>query len=167
VESMRIGNKEQNGPRLPRTACETHCLIFPLSAISLCLRLSSFNQVQMPSFSLSSIVRTADTSLLLDITHVLVQNSPSDIVHIVHGNFPEDVDVLLASDLVITLLGTLDRVKISSTDIEKSAVVLHFKRYLQAVRKVDENHCRDIYPKMTCVECWPARPEHSLKRIYR
>lgn len=98
----------------------------------------------MPSFSSSSIVRTADTSLLLDITHVLVQNSPSDIVHTVRGNFPEDVDVLLTSDLVITLLGTLDRVKISSTDIEKSAVALHFKRYLQAVRKADENHYWNI-----------------------
>jgi hypothetical protein len=89
----------------------------------------------MPSFSSSSIVRTADPSLLLHVTHFLVQNTSSDIVHIVRGNMPQGVDVLLASDLVITLVGTFNHVKIPSTDIANSAVALHFKRYLETVRK--------------------------------
>jgi hypothetical protein len=89
----------------------------------------------MPSFSSSSVVRTSDPSLLLEATHFFVQNSPSETIHRVRGNIPGDVDVHLATDLVITLSGTFDRVRISSMDLAKSAVALHLKNYLQMARK--------------------------------
>lgn len=145
-----------------------HCLT-PLSVISLCLRLSIQppHAIQMPSFSSSSVVRTADPSLLLEVTHFLVQNSPSETVHIVRGNIPENVNVILASDLVITLSGTLDRMKIRSTDIAISAVALHFKQYLETARRTDIYGALDIRANTTCVECRPTRPEYNLKHIYR
>jgi hypothetical protein len=89
----------------------------------------------MPSFSYSSVVRiAADTSLILELTHLLFHSTQSDTVHNIHGTFPDNVDVLLASDLVLSISGSLDRVKVSSQDISKSAVVLHLQQYFQTAR---------------------------------
>lgn len=89
----------------------------------------------MPSFSYSSVVRiAADTSLMLQTTHRLFYNNQSDTVHNVRGTLPDDIDVLLASDLVLSFSGSLDRVKLSSQDISTSAVVLHLRRYFQTAR---------------------------------
>lgn len=89
----------------------------------------------MPSFSYSSAVRiAADTSLMLQTTHLLFHTNQSDTVHNVRGTFPDDIDVLLSSDLVLSFAGSLDRVKVSNHDISKSAVVLHLQRYFQTAR---------------------------------
>ncbi|KIM89006.1 hypothetical protein PILCRDRAFT_207924 [Piloderma croceum F 1598] len=151
-----------------------HCLT-PLSVISLCLRLSIQppHAIQMPTFSSSSVVRTADPSLLLEVTHFLVQNSPSETAHVVRGNIPENVNVILASDLVITLSGTLDRMKIRSIDIAISAVALHFKQYLETnAGQLGLNTISNIYidetdglPKLTVTSARTVpqgmRPPHA------
>ncbi|KZP31428.1 hypothetical protein FIBSPDRAFT_925697 [Athelia psychrophila] len=85
----------------------------------------------MPSFSYSAALRIDNPSLVIETTHFLVHDLPSETTHTVYGSVPTDVDVLLASDLVITISGTLDRVRLSSMDISKSAVALHLKRYLE------------------------------------
>ena len=134
---MRIRSKEQTAAQvwLPRlTQLANHRLAVPHSVSH---GFPSYAPSEMPSFCFSAVVRTADPTLLLDITHFLVQNSPSETIHKVRGNVPENVDVLLASDLVITLSGTLDHVKIPSADIAKSTVTLHFKRYLETAREAD------------------------------
>jgi hypothetical protein len=121
----------------------------------------------MPSFSSSAVVRTADQTLLLNVSHFLVQNSPSQTIHTVRGCVPENVDVLLDSDLVITLSGTLNRVKVPCIDIAKSAVTLHFKSYLETARNAPMTVWQSFLLTPTYVERRPARPEYNLKHIHR
>jgi hypothetical protein len=47
--------------------------------------------------------------------------------------FPDNVDVLLASDLVFTLSGVLNGVKLASDEILKSQLAQHLVDYFQAV----------------------------------
>lgn len=107
----------------------TACWTLPPSVNS--LRLLRF--YKMPSFSYSAALRIDNPSLVIETTHFLVHDLPSETTHMVYGSVPTDVDVLLASDLVISISGTLDRVRLSSMDISKSAVALHLKRYLETV----------------------------------
>ncbi|KAI0335838.1 hypothetical protein GY45DRAFT_1316579 [Cubamyces sp. BRFM 1775] len=85
----------------------------------------------MPSFASSSEVRdsTDGTLLVLRARHVLVSGVPSDTVPTVKGRLPDDLDVILESDLVIALTGMVNRVNISSRAIQCSAIANHLLNY--------------------------------------
>ncbi|KAI0647992.1 hypothetical protein C8Q79DRAFT_543665 [Trametes meyenii] len=85
----------------------------------------------MPSFTFSSDVRDSTDGLLLVLRarHILVAGSPSDDTHIVKGRLPDGVDVILESDLVIALSGTVNRVPIDASDIQCSAIARHLLNY--------------------------------------
>lgn len=91
------------------------------------------DSTKMPNFSYSAILRTENPSLVIEATHCLVHGLPSTTTHTMFGSVPTNVDVLLDSDLVITISGTLNRVRLSSLEMSKSAVALHLKRYLETV----------------------------------
>lgn len=91
------------------------------------------DSTKMPSFSYSATLRTENPSLVIEATHCLVHGLLSETTHTMLGSVPTNVDVLLDSDLVITISGTLNRVRLSSLEMSKSAVALHLKRYLETV----------------------------------
>lgn len=88
----------------------------------------------MPTVSSSSVVRTSTDhfSLALRARHVLVAGTASENVRTIKGRLPEDVDVILDSDLVIALSGTVNTVEIPGHVIERSAVARHILDYLRA-----------------------------------
>ncbi|KAI8986096.1 hypothetical protein BD414DRAFT_487640 [Trametes punicea] len=88
----------------------------------------------MPSFASSSEVRDTANGVLLVLRgrHVLVAGSPSDDVRTIKGPLPDGVDVTLESNLVISLSGIFDRVKIDSRDIQCSAIANHLVNYFHA-----------------------------------
>ena len=90
----------------------------------------------MPTFSTesSAVVRAASDhfSLCLKSRHRLVVGPPSQD-YTIKTRFPEEIDVFLASDLVVTLYGSVDRVKVSNQDVLISAVAGHLVRYLEMV----------------------------------
>ncbi|KAJ8501927.1 hypothetical protein ONZ51_g293 [Trametes cubensis] len=85
----------------------------------------------MPSFASSSEVRdsTDGTLLVLRARHVLVSGVPSETVRTVKGRLPDDLDVILQSDLVIALTGMVNRVNICSRAIQCSAIANHLLNY--------------------------------------
>ena len=90
----------------------------------------------MPTISSSSAIRTSSDhfSLVLRTRHFLVAGTVSENVSIIKGRLPADVDVILGSDLVIALSGTVDAVKIPGHVIQRSAVARHVLEHLRAVR---------------------------------
>ena len=90
----------------------------------------------MPTISSSSAIRTSSDhfSLVLRTRPFLVAGTVSENVSIIKGRLPADVDVILASDLVIALSGTVDAVKIPGHVIQQSAVARHILEYLKVVR---------------------------------
>ncbi|KAI9058434.1 hypothetical protein FKP32DRAFT_1597527 [Trametes sanguinea] len=88
----------------------------------------------MPSFATSSEVRDKanGVQLVLRARHVLVSGSPSHELYTVKGRLPDEVDVILESDLVVSLTGIVNRVKIDSRDIQRSAIAGHLLSYFHA-----------------------------------
>jgi hypothetical protein len=88
----------------------------------------------MPRLSASAAVRANSDkfSLCLNVRHRLAVGSVSDIAHQRSG-FPDDVDVVLATNLILTLSGKMDNVKISSESIVESAIAHHLSAYLELV----------------------------------
>jgi hypothetical protein len=118
----------------------------------------------MPSFSLSSVARATSEhfSLSLRARHYLVVGSQSRTYH-VKARFPEAVDVILASDLVITLSGVVDGVNISSQDILASAATSHLVHYLKTVRKFCT--CRNRIDECHHLECGSSRTRYYFRRL--
>jgi hypothetical protein len=91
----------------------------------------------MPTFTYSSKVRAVsdDCSLVLNARHRFVAGDSSDkLYNLKQTRIPDDVDVLLTSNLILTISGVLDGVKVSFEDIVKSAVAHHLVHYLRTVR---------------------------------
>ncbi|CDO75331.1 hypothetical protein BN946_scf184848.g8 [Trametes cinnabarina] len=88
----------------------------------------------MPSFATSSEVRDNANGvlLLLRARHILVAGSPSHAVQTVKGRLPDELDVILESDLVVSLTGIVNCVKIDSRDIQRSAIASHLLNYFDA-----------------------------------
>ncbi|OSD07153.1 hypothetical protein PYCCODRAFT_1463456 [Trametes coccinea BRFM310] len=88
----------------------------------------------MPSFATSSEVRdnTNGVQLVLRARHLLVSGHPSHTVYTLKGRLPDEVDVILESDLVVSLTGIVNRVKIDSRDIQRSAIAGHLLSYFHA-----------------------------------
>jgi hypothetical protein len=89
----------------------------------------------MPSFSCSSAVQSFSEqfTLSLEACHHLVSGTDSDIECCTNTRFPDKADVLLTSNLVLTLSGILDRVEVPNQDILHSAVASHLCHYLKTV----------------------------------
>ncbi|KAH9841511.1 uncharacterized protein C8Q71DRAFT_333494 [Rhodofomes roseus] len=104
-----------------------------LSEIRHLSRLCACSFPTMPTFCSSSAVRTStgQFSLSLRARHILVAGDPSDTVRTVKGRLPEGVDVILDSDLVITLSGLVDAVKVPGHVIQRSAVARHVLDHLR------------------------------------
>ncbi|KII86672.1 hypothetical protein PLICRDRAFT_264067, partial [Plicaturopsis crispa FD-325 SS-3] len=99
-------------------------------------------------FSCSTAVRAAsDTfSLLLAARHNLVSDSPSDTYLRTKGRLPEGVDVLLCSNLVVSVSGFTDRAKVSSEDILKSGISANLLRYFRLnAKQLGVNAVSDMY----------------------
>jgi len=125
----------------------------------------------MPSFSSSSVVRVASEhfSLSIQARHCLLIGSPSHTYDI-SARFPGGIDVLLSSDLVLTLSGVVDRVKVSSKGILVSAVAGHLVRYLETnASQIGLSLVSDIYvdeddglPKLTLTSSRPLSDRPRL-----
>ena len=89
----------------------------------------------MPSFYSSYAIRdnTEMFACTLKQRHLLVAGSPSETAPTVKGRIPEDIDVVLDTDLVFTLSGILDSARISSKAMKESAAVRHLLQYLHVV----------------------------------
>ncbi|KAI0372233.1 hypothetical protein BV20DRAFT_964356 [Pilatotrama ljubarskyi] len=85
----------------------------------------------MPSFASSSEVRDSADGLVLVVRarHVFVAGSPSADVHTIKGRLPDAVDVILESNLVIALTGTVNRAAIDAHRIQRSAIANHLLNY--------------------------------------
>jgi hypothetical protein len=89
----------------------------------------------MPSFECKSVVRVFSDafSLALKSRHHMIVGSAFDAITSTKARLPDNVEVLLASDLVLSLSGTLDGTTISSQDLMNSAVTNHLLNYLETV----------------------------------
>ncbi|KAI0754913.1 hypothetical protein C8Q80DRAFT_1141790 [Daedaleopsis nitida] len=88
----------------------------------------------MPSFATSTVVRDSAYSLniALNVRCVLVAGAPLDTVYALTGRVPRDIDVILQSNLVLALSGSQNRVKVSASSMQNSAVAKHLVKYLHA-----------------------------------
>jgi hypothetical protein len=89
----------------------------------------------MPIIALKSKVRTASEhcSLSLNIRHRLLLDQPSDTVLDMKPTIPEAVDVLLFSNLLITVSGSLDGTRITPAELKASYIANHLVDCLQTV----------------------------------
>lgn len=95
----------------------------------------------MPTIALKSKVRTAlERGLSLDIRHRLFLDQPSDAVLDMKLNIPETVDVLLFSNLTITISGSLDGARIKPAELRASYIANHLMDFLQTVLHQPMNH---------------------------
>ncbi|GLB38533.1 hypothetical protein LshimejAT787_0503980 [Lyophyllum shimeji] len=88
----------------------------------------------MPSIACRSRIRAASEhcGLCLDVRHRLVAGNPSDAVHYLgKTRVPDDVDVLVASNVVITLSGVLDGRTVSAEEVYASALCQHLVDYFR------------------------------------
>ncbi|KAG0696386.1 hypothetical protein DFH29DRAFT_1004604 [Suillus ampliporus] len=102
----------------------------------------------MPSFSSSSSIRAASEHRLLNvkIVHKLYHISPSNVVHKVRGRLPKELDVLLFSDLIFSISGSLDGQKVPADVIAHSALMRHLRNDLNAnAPQLGLNNISDAY----------------------
>ncbi|KAG5639434.1 hypothetical protein H0H81_002305 [Sphagnurus paluster] len=88
----------------------------------------------MPSIVCRSRIRAASEhcTLSLDVRHHILAGKPSSSVYDFNkARFPDDIDVLLASNLVITLSGVSDGISISSEEIYASELSRHLVDFFQ------------------------------------
>ncbi|OCH91878.1 hypothetical protein OBBRIDRAFT_494404 [Obba rivulosa] len=124
----------------------------------------------MPTFATYTTLRDAAEgfSLVLNARHVLAAGEPSEQVTTVKGRVPDNVDILLGSNLIFTLSGTLDRTGLTGFDMQQSAVAQHLLQYLKANSiELGLESFSDIYvdeadgiAKFSVTSAWPLR--HDL-----
>ncbi|KAG2065577.1 hypothetical protein BDR04DRAFT_159721 [Suillus decipiens] len=88
----------------------------------------------MPSFSSSSSIRAASEqcSLNVKIVHKLYHGSPSNVFHKVKGRLPKELDVLLLSDLIFSIAGSLNGQTVPADTIAHCALMQHLRNDLSA-----------------------------------
>lgn len=114
----------------------------------------------MPSFATASDVRDrADgIQLVLRARHVYVAGAPSDNAHTIKGRLPDELDVILESDLVIALTGMANRVEIDAHTVQRSAIAKHLLHYFHVVRTASPL----FYPRSDVV--LRSRPCHPVQK---
>ena len=95
----------------------------------------SFFAFSMPSFASSTKIRESahGFSFALTTNHVFLAGHPSDTIQILSTRLPDNVQVFLGSNLILTLAGSFNGIDVSYTDIHKSALANHVVHYLRAV----------------------------------
>jgi hypothetical protein len=90
----------------------------------------------MPSFSSSSSIRAASEQCLLNvkIVHKLYYCSPSNFVRKIKGRIPKELDVLLLSDLIFSISGSLNGQTVPADAIVHSALMCHLRNELNEAR---------------------------------
>ncbi|KAJ7134426.1 hypothetical protein C8R44DRAFT_770452 [Mycena epipterygia] len=123
-------------------------------------------------FITSTVIRAASghCRLALNAAHHL--DAPNDAPPR-KTRFPDDVDVILASDLVFTLNGVLDGVQVSPTDVLKSQLAQHLVDYFQAnatelgIAPVSSMYIgQDGRPQLKVVSSRCLIPESELRRVH-
>ncbi|KAG1749226.1 hypothetical protein EDB19DRAFT_1681397 [Suillus lakei] len=102
----------------------------------------------MPSFSSSSSIRAASEQCLLNvkIVHKLYHGFPSNVVHKVKGRLPKQLDVLLLSDLIFSISGSLDGQTVPAGAIAHSALMRHLRSDLnENATQLGLNNISDAY----------------------
>ncbi|KAF8158220.1 hypothetical protein B0H34DRAFT_807784 [Crassisporium funariophilum] len=102
----------------------------------------------MPTFALKSRIRAVsdDCTLSLNIRHRLVANQPSDNLYDVKPTLPEGVDILLVSNLPVTISGILDGTRIMPEILKESRIACHLVEYLQMnAKEIGINAVSDLY----------------------
>jgi len=90
----------------------------------------------MPSIYFKSKVKTVSESctLTLIIRHNLLVGTASDVWYAMKQPPPEQLDVLLASQLKFTISGTLNGTRMSPESVMASRIAHHFAEYFRLVR---------------------------------
>ena len=89
----------------------------------------------MPSFASSVVIADSADSVrvALNARCILIAGSPSDNVYAIKGRVPDGIDIVLHSDLVIIISGTMDRARVDSRAIQSSAIAQHLQNYFHVV----------------------------------
>ncbi|KAF8967119.1 hypothetical protein BDZ97DRAFT_567431 [Flammula alnicola] len=119
----------------------------------------------MPSISFKSKVRTVTNScaLTMIVQHRLLVGQRSDIIHRMKQSPPEGVDIILASQLVITISGTLNGARVSPENIMASHIARHLVDYLRmnadklGINAVSNGHISEDTGLLT-LSCTGSRP---------
>lgn len=72
-------------------------------------------------------------TVALHTRHVFASGSASDDVLELKGRIPDDVDVILGSDLVFIIAGTVKSGRVASGVVRRSAVAKHIIDYFRTV----------------------------------
>ncbi len=118
----------------------------------------------MPSLVCTSRIKAVDdhTTVVLFSKHCLLQGNPSDTVYTVkQACIPDNVDILLASNLTFTISGLLDRKKVSADCVQRSHLARHIVEYLKTVRHPNRI---DFVTVLTFSECGSAWAQHHFRR---
>ncbi|KAI0770362.1 hypothetical protein C8Q74DRAFT_894488 [Fomes fomentarius] len=85
----------------------------------------------MPSLATVAVVRDDADGLpiALNARCLFVAGAPSDTVYTLKGRVPDHLDVILQSDLVITLAGQFNRVNVTNRAMQRSAMAQHLLNY--------------------------------------
>lgn len=89
----------------------------------------------MPSLYSCSVLRDTVENLriALHARHIFVAGDASENVLKLKGRLPDEVDVIMGTNLVFTLAGTANSTRIAPAVVRQSAVVQHILGYLRAV----------------------------------
>ncbi|TBU24085.1 hypothetical protein BD311DRAFT_767282, partial [Dichomitus squalens] len=89
----------------------------------------------MPSFATSTVLRDHTDALDIDlhVRYEFIVGEPSSVLFTVKNGVPRDVDVILQSDLVLSLSGTFNRTVQGGRSMQKSAIAQHLLEYFHAV----------------------------------
>ncbi|KAJ7043917.1 hypothetical protein C8F04DRAFT_683389 [Mycena alexandri] len=143
------------------------CGVWPCFRIPVCSAPSS-PRISMLTASLR--VASDHCRLALNVVHALQSEYDGPPPK---TRFPEDVDVVLASDLVFTLLGVLNGVKIAPDDLLRSQLAQHLVDYFQANAKelglaaVSSMYLGDDgLPKLKVVSSRGLTPDSELRRVH-
>ncbi|KAH7910854.1 hypothetical protein BJ138DRAFT_1152000 [Hygrophoropsis aurantiaca] len=102
----------------------------------------------MPSFSCSSTIRvvSGNHALTLKIKHNYFYREQSQTITKIKGRLPKDLDILLSSDLVLTLSGSLDGTDVANDVIVHSAISEHLRRCIRTnIKELGVNNISDLF----------------------
>lgn len=91
----------------------------------------------MPSFATSTVFRDRTTAVDIElrVRYEFIAGEPSSFVYALKNNkLPHDVDVILQSDLLMSLSGTYNRAMNDGRTIQSAAIAQHLLDYFHAVR---------------------------------
>ncbi|KAL6302807.1 hypothetical protein BKA93DRAFT_929437 [Sparassis latifolia] len=125
----------------------------------------------MPTFSSRSTIRetAGNFTLSLGARHIFAVGSPSEEVYNAKGLLPEDVDIILGSNLVFSLSGVLGSARVAANGVQHSAIVHQFLSHLKTnSSQLGLSTVSDVYideddglPKFTAAS---SRPMPSGRR---